>query len=141
MKRIPVFFGNIVTAFICVGFFGCPNQDMTKPYEKSRSNTFPTGIDTIRSWNSGRFQIVLDALYDDKAPGSPSILKLIRSYTQDGDFVYFLSEDYFAILNLINGNFEKNKLSDVSEDKVKYLIKLENPSKHSDVHKIPIINR
>jgi len=106
------------------GFAGCSDQADTDQGHKTQSVAhrsagtikYPTGIDTVAAWCSGRFQIVVRALYDEEHEPDSCILAGVRAWFKQGEMVYVRGEKAFVVLNLNEETFEKYPLEKVPQD-------------------------
>src|SRR4051794_14758155 len=56
---------------------------------EAQSLRYPPGVDTVAYWGDGRFQIVLNNLFDNENKSNGAIAQGIHAFVQRGALVFF----------------------------------------------------
>ena len=136
----------LAVVFSSMLFFGCSEPadvssqtDQFQERTRSRSR-YPTGVDTVAAWSNGRYQIVVDGLYDDENNTDPCILRLVRAYLQQGSYVYVRGKNECVVLDLENLKFERFPIAQIPSKYMSVFDILQKGSDDNRVHVLPIIN-
>lgn len=104
--RVPQYIGALMLALSACERQTAPTDDTQagqEPRVRAQGASdlkYPIGHDTIAYWNSGRYSLVLNRLYDEEsASDTKQVLKAVHAFRQEGQKVYFIAEPGHAILD------------------------------------------
>ena len=135
----------VLVVFICALLMtGCSEpvevSSQSAVRQKRTRARYPTGVDTVAAWADGRYQIVVDALYDEENKPDPCILRLVRAYLKEGSHVYIRGQNECVVLDVEKLSFEKYPIAQIPARYRSVFNALENGSKDKRVHTLPVIN-
>jgi hypothetical protein len=130
---------------ICVAIIiGCsePVQEPSRSYVRKAMtrSRYPIGVDTVAEWAEGRYQIVVDGLYDAENKPDPCVLRLVRAYLKDGSLVYVRGKNECVVLDIEKLSFEKYPIHQIPAQYKNVFDRLKDGTKDQRVRVLPIIN-
>lgn len=139
-RSVSVFAGAILVVLIsgCSEPVQVPSQPSTRQ-ARTRSR-YPTGVDTVAAWADGRYQIVVDALYDEEHKPDPCILRLVRAYLEENSQVYVRGKNECVVLDVENLSFKKYPITQIPGQYKSVFDRLQNGTTDKRVRVLPIIN-
>lgn len=136
---------SILAVAICAALANGCSEPVSEPSRTSVSQSrtrlrYPTGVDTIAAWSGGRYQIIVDGLYDAENKPDPCILRLVRAYLKDGSNVYVRGKNECVVLNVEMLRFEKYPITEIPEQYKSFFGRLQEGTEDQRVRVLPIIN-
>jgi hypothetical protein len=142
-----VFFQStlILSVAVCVALIsGCsesvPESSQSAARQARTRLRYPIGVDTVAAWADGRYQIVLDGLYDEENKLDPCILGPVRAYLKDGPLVYVRGKNECVVLDIERLSFEKYPITQIPDRYKSVFDRLQNGTEDPRVRVLPIID-
>lgn len=84
--------------------------------QEAQRLTYPPGVDTVAYWDDGRFQIVLNNLFDNSSKQTGALMPSLVAFVQRNELVFFVARNGYLVLNLKNSTYASHPtLAEFSE--------------------------